>query len=51
MSSELDQMYFSFINNHVPKSWELVAYPSLKPLASWLNDLNERVETISNWLI
>jgi dynein heavy chain len=44
-------MYYSLLNNQVPKSWEYVAYPSLKPLASWLKDLNERVNFMSQWLI
>ncbi len=43
-------MYYSLINNQVPKSWEAVAYPSLKPLASWIKDLNERVDFMSAWL-
>lgn len=50
MSSELDSMYYSLINNQVPKSWEAVAYPSLKPLASWIKDLIERVAFMENWL-
>lgn len=50
MSAELDSMYFSLINNQVPKSWEAVAYPSLKPLASWMKDLIDRVKFMKNWL-
>jgi len=34
----------------VPKSWEANAYPSLKPLASWMKDLIERVTFMENWL-
>jgi dynein heavy chain len=39
MSDELDSMFYSLINNVVPKNWQKVAYPSLKPLASWIIDL------------
>lgn len=39
-------MYQNILNNQVPKSWEAVAYPSLKPLASWIKDLNERVSVM-----
>ena len=39
MSDELDSMFYSLLNNTVPKNWQKVAYPSLKPLASWINDL------------
>lgn len=38
------------MNNQVPNSWESVAYPSLKPLASWIRDLNERVACMETWL-
>jgi len=30
--------------------WEKVAYPSLKPLASWIEDLKKRVEFMRTWL-
>lgn len=43
MSEELDSMYISIQNGQVPKNWEKVAYPSLKPLTSWYKDLLERV--------
>ena len=39
MSSTLDAMYLSLTNGVVPKNWESVAYPSLKPLSSWFDDL------------
>lgn len=43
MSGELDSMYRNMLNNQVPENWVKVAYPSLRPLASWVNDLKERV--------
>ena len=43
MSAELDSMYISIQNGQVPKNWEKVAYPSLKPLTSWFKDLIDRV--------
>ena len=39
MNDELDSMYFSLLNNKVPKNWEEKAYPSRKGLASWIKDL------------
>jgi len=51
MSADLDSMYSSLLNNQVPKLWEKAAYPSLKPLASWIKDLHQRVEFMKNWLI
>ena len=40
MSPELDMMYSALLNNIVPPNWSEVAYPSLKPLASWIKDLS-----------
>jgi len=51
MSDELDRMYGSMLNNQVPDNWENVAYPSLKPLASWVKDLHARIEMLRYWLV
>ena len=50
MSSELDAMYLSLTNGTVPVNWEKVAYPSLKPLSSWFDDLILRVQRLHEWL-
>ena len=50
MSLDLDRMYTSLLNNQVPRLWERVAYPSLKPLGSWVLDLIKRVEFMRVWL-
>jgi dynein heavy chain len=50
MSNELDKMYTSMLNNQVPENWGKVAYPSLRPLGSWVNDMKERVAFIRKWL-
>ena len=50
MSIELEAMYWSFLQGRVPSLWSNVAYPSLKPLASWVADLKNRVLFIRNWL-
>ena len=39
MSEEMDRIYTSLLNNQVPTHWSNSAYPSLKPLASWVRDL------------
>eukprot|EP00826_Nyctotherus_ovalis_P013948 TRINITY_DN13839_c0_g7_i1.p2 TRINITY_DN13839_c0_g7~~TRINITY_DN13839_c0_g7_i1.p2 ORF type:complete len:235 (-),score=51.11 TRINITY_DN13839_c0_g7_i1:46-750(-) len=51
MSQELDNMYSSFINGQVPEVWARLAYPSLKPLFSWFNDLIKRTEFLRKWLM
>jgi dynein heavy chain len=50
MSGDLDQMYRSLLNNQVPRIWEDVAYPSLKPLGSWVQDMTKRVAFLREWL-
>ena len=37
-------MFDSFLLKRVPELWEKVAYPSLKPLGTWVPDLLERVK-------
>lgn len=51
MSEELDLMYGSFLKNKVPQNWVDCAYPSLKPLSSWFEDLIQRVDFMRNWLM
>ena len=51
MSSTLDSMFTSLQNGQVPANWAKVAYPSLKPLASWFTDMVKRVEFMTNWLV
>ena len=50
MSEELDEMYSSILKLQVPSNWKKVSYPSLKPLASWYEDLLERVKFVHQWL-
>jgi dynein heavy chain len=50
MSATLDSMYLMMLNNKVPANWAKVAFPSLKPLASWFNDLQQRVAFMLKWL-
>jgi dynein heavy chain len=44
MSLTLESMFESFLLKRVPYNWEKVAYPSLKSLGSWVNDLMLRIE-------
>tara|TARA_B110000091_G_C13815478_1_gene477476 strand:- start:105 stop:4382 length:4278 start_codon:yes stop_codon:yes gene_type:complete len=50
MSAELDEQYMAMNNNLVPANWANVAYPSLKPLASWITDLIKRINFMRTWL-
>jgi hypothetical protein len=50
MSASLEAMLGSFLINQVPQLWADVAYPSLKPLASWIEDLINRVAFLRSWI-
>jgi dynein heavy chain len=50
MSYDLDLMYTAMMNNQVPHLWTRVAYPSLKPLASWMIDLQKRLAFFHQWV-
>lgn len=50
MSEELDFLSISLYNNQVPDSFAKVGPLSLKPLSSWINDLNERLDFINRWV-
>ena len=49
MTAELEQMGTSLFNNQVPEMWAKVAYPSMKPLATWVPDLVARIAFIQKW--
>ncbi|XP_063071051.1 dynein axonemal heavy chain 1 [Engraulis encrasicolus] len=50
MSSELELMANSLFINAVPDMWKAKAYPSLKPLASWVADLLQRISFLQGWI-
>jgi dynein heavy chain len=50
MSEELERLAGSLFVNQVPKYWAAKAYPSLKPLAAWVQDLLARVAFIQTWI-
>ena len=51
MSSDLDAMYTSFLNNQLPGIWERASFASLKSLGSWVADLVFRVKFMRTWLV
>lgn len=50
MSNELEEVFNKIFDNKVPELWQKAAYPSLKPLGSWVNDFVERLEFMSKWI-
>merc|ERR1711998_266693 len=50
MTDELDAMGTAMFNQQVPANWSKKAYPSLKPLAAWVNSLLDRLNFLNNWI-
>jgi dynein heavy chain len=51
MTEALDALANSLFNNQVPDAWAPnVGYLSLKPLGSWIQDTNDRVDFINKWI-
>jgi len=50
MSSDLEAMHTALLYNQVPAKWAAAAYPSLKPLGAWVDDLLLRVAAIRQWI-
>lgn len=52
MSAKLEEIFNAFIDNKVPGAWmdNTIGFPSLKPLASWVDDLVARIEFIGGWV-
>jgi dynein heavy chain len=50
MSDDLEKIATSLYSNSVPKAWESKSFVSLKPLASWIEDLTNRIKFINNWI-
>lgn len=49
MSEQLESMATSIFDNQVPKYWAAIGFLSMKPLASWIEDLVERINFLQNW--
>ena len=50
MSAELEEISVAVSMNQVPNYWASKAYPSMKPLAAWVDDLVARLQFINNWI-
>ncbi|XP_071789676.1 dynein axonemal heavy chain 6-like isoform X2 [Asterias amurensis] len=49
MSETLEEMYKALLHHRVPRTWQQAAYESCKPLASWVVDLQCRVDFFTKW--
>ncbi|KNC55308.1 dynein heavy chain [Thecamonas trahens ATCC 50062] len=51
MTSEMEAMFEDLLYARVPNVWAAVAYPSLKALVPWMDNLVERVQFMREWLV
>ena len=49
MSTDLEAVGAALFTNTVPALWASLAYPSLMPLSSWVEDLVRRAQFIQKW--
>ena len=49
MDEALDAIVTSIYNNQVPQIWIKSGFLSMKPLMSWIKDLNERITFFRDW--
>lgn len=49
ISDKMQELMDSIYANKLPEQWQAVAYPSLRPLDSWLSDLTARNVQLQAW--
>ncbi|XP_063227776.1 dynein axonemal heavy chain 12 isoform X3 [Bacillus rossius redtenbacheri] len=49
MTPDLEAMTTALLINKVPEAWQHVSYPSLKPLASYVQDFLQRLKFLQKW--
>jgi len=50
MSTDLEKVANSLFDNLIPELWAKQSYPSLKPLASYVMDLIQRLKFMKDWI-
>ena len=50
LSASLEEVGDALRSGRIPKQWSDVAYPSLKPLGSWVTDLLARLKFFDRWI-
>jgi len=49
MSERMEQLQNSLFFNRIPRSWEVLAYPSERGLLSWVENLVDRASQLQDW--
>jgi dynein heavy chain len=50
-TTETEATLDSLLSNQVPARWRQRAYPSLKPLTAWVEDLRARTQMLDDWVV
>lgn len=50
MSDAMEELSGSLYTGKVPSNWEKLAFPSMKALAGWVDNLMQRLKQISDWV-
>jgi dynein heavy chain len=50
MSEDLEKMADAIFDNRVPPVWVKKGFLSMKPLSSWIEDCNKRIDFLNNWI-
>mmetsp|Transcript_39015 Transcript_39015/g.96426 ORF Transcript_39015/g.96426 Transcript_39015/m.96426 type:complete len:323 (+) Transcript_39015:535-1503(+) len=50
MSAQMEALALAISHNQVPTAWAEAGFPSLKPLSSWLRELEQRLAFVGGWL-
>jgi dynein heavy chain len=51
MTEPMEELASCLFLERVPKSWEALAYPSMRSLGLWLVDLQARLQQLSEWAL
>ena len=49
MSDAMETLKTSLFLDKIPPTWQKRAWPSMRPLSSWLNDFNMRLVQLEEW--
>jgi len=49
MSDEMEDTMNALYDNKLPPTWTKRAYPSMRPLAGWVDNLRDRVKQLADW--
>lgn len=50
MTEAMEGLQACILQNRVPPGWCKMAYPSLRPLSSWLDNLKKRHQQLAGWV-